>query len=55
MLSFFIFHFDFIKKEIDGQAMLLLQQSDLIRIMKIKLGPALKIFNHILKLKHSLN
>lgn len=42
-------------EEIDGQAMLLLQQSDLIRIMKIKLGPALKIFNHILKLKHSLN
>lgn len=42
-------------KEIDGPALLLMQQSDLIRIMKIKLGPAIKIFNYILKLKHSLN
>lgn len=40
-------------QEIDGQALLLMQQSDLIRIMKIKLGPALKIFNYILKLKNS--
>lgn len=38
-------------KEIDGEALLLIQEEDLISLMNIKLGPAVKIFNYILKLK----
>nr|XP_043873569.1 lethal(3)malignant brain tumor-like protein 4 [Solea senegalensis] len=39
-------------EQIDGRAFLLLTQSDMIRIMSIKLGPALKIYNSILMFKH---
>lgn len=40
-------------EEIDGNAFLLLTQCDIIRLMSIKLGPALKIYNAILMFKHS--
>uniref|UniRef100_A0A673INM6 L3MBTL histone methyl-lysine binding protein 1a n=2 Tax=Sinocyclocheilus rhinocerous TaxID=307959 RepID=A0A673INM6_9TELE len=36
---------------IDGEAFLLLTQNDIVKIMNIKLGPALKIHNAILMLK----
>ncbi|XP_031574253.1 lethal(3)malignant brain tumor-like protein 3 [Actinia tenebrosa] len=39
----------FEEQEIDGEAFLLLTQPDIVNIMKIKLGPALKIFNSIPK------
>ena len=44
-----------INKEIDGEALQLISQSDLVKLMKIKLGPALKIWNYILKLKDLSN
>uniref|UniRef100_A0A8B9HF91 L3MBTL histone methyl-lysine binding protein 1b n=1 Tax=Astyanax mexicanus TaxID=7994 RepID=A0A8B9HF91_ASTMX len=37
--------------QIDGEAFLLLTQSDIVKILSIKLGPALKIYNCILMLK----
>ncbi|KAL9953264.1 hypothetical protein ACROYT_G040653 [Oculina patagonica] len=40
----------FIDQQIDGEAFLLLNQSDIVNILKIKLGPALKIYNTIPKL-----
>uniref|UniRef100_A0A8C9XRM9 SAM domain-containing protein n=1 Tax=Sander lucioperca TaxID=283035 RepID=A0A8C9XRM9_SANLU len=39
-------------EHIDGRAFLLLTQRDIVRIMAIKLGPALKIYNCILMFKH---
>lgn len=36
---------------IDGEAFLLLTQNDIVKIMNIKLGPALKIHNAILMFK----
>ncbi|XP_005112062.1 lethal(3)malignant brain tumor-like protein 1 [Aplysia californica] len=38
-------------EEIDGDSFLLLQQSDLMNFLNIKLGPAVKIFNSILVFK----
>ncbi|XP_036831628.1 lethal(3)malignant brain tumor-like protein 3 isoform X1 [Oncorhynchus mykiss] len=38
-------------EQIDGEAFLLLTQVDLVRIMSIKLGPAIKIYNSILMFK----
>ncbi|XP_028289311.1 lethal(3)malignant brain tumor-like protein 4 [Parambassis ranga] len=43
----------FREEQIDGRAFLLLTQRDIIRIMSIKLGPALKIYNSILMFKHA--
>lgn len=40
-------------QQIDGRAFLLLTQRDIVRIMSIKLGPALKIYNSILMFKHT--
>ncbi|KAM7369503.1 hypothetical protein PAMP_010822 [Pampus punctatissimus] len=40
-------------EQIDGRAFLLLTQRDIVRIMSIKLGPALKIYNSILMFKHT--
>jgi len=40
----------FSEQQIDGEAFLLLDQSDIVNILKIKLGPALKIFNTIPKI-----
>uniref|UniRef100_A0A673M281 Lethal(3)malignant brain tumor-like protein 4 n=1 Tax=Sinocyclocheilus rhinocerous TaxID=307959 RepID=A0A673M281_9TELE len=44
----------FRKEQIDGEAFLLLTQSDIVKILSIKLGPALKIYNSILMLKSTL-
>lgn len=44
----------FINENIDGEAFLLLKQSDLIEILKLKLGPSLKIFNSILTFRELL-
>ncbi|XP_071836308.1 lethal(3)malignant brain tumor-like protein 4 isoform X2 [Apostichopus japonicus] len=41
----------FAEEQIDGEAFLLLNQSDIVKIMSVKLGPALKIYNAILILK----
>ncbi|XP_060769581.1 lethal(3)malignant brain tumor-like protein 3 isoform X2 [Neoarius graeffei] len=41
----------FRKEQIDGEAFLLLTQTDLVKILSMKLGPALKIFNSILMFK----
>ncbi|XP_048453000.1 lethal(3)malignant brain tumor-like protein 3 [Rhincodon typus] len=38
-------------EQIDGEALLLLTQTDIVKIMSIKLGPALKIYNSILMFK----
>ncbi|XP_072027076.1 LOW QUALITY PROTEIN: lethal(3)malignant brain tumor-like protein 4 [Amphiura filiformis] len=43
----------FSDEQIDGEAFLLLTQTDIVKIMSIKLGPALKIYNAILILKSS--
>ncbi|XP_034021659.1 lethal(3)malignant brain tumor-like protein 1 [Thalassophryne amazonica] len=40
-------------EQIDGRAFLLLTQRDIISIMSIKLGPALKIYNSILMFRHT--
>ncbi|XP_039271811.2 lethal(3)malignant brain tumor-like protein 4 [Styela clava] len=38
-------------EEIDGEAMLLLTQTDIAKVLNIKLGPAVKIYNAILLVK----
>ncbi|XP_010883045.1 lethal(3)malignant brain tumor-like protein 4 isoform X2 [Esox lucius] len=40
-------------EQIDGEAFLLLTQADIVKILSIKLGPALKIYNAILMLKNA--
>ncbi|KAM8870851.1 lethal(3)malignant brain tumor-like protein 4 isoform 5-T7 [Spinachia spinachia] len=40
-------------EQIDGEAFLLLTQGDIVKILTIKLGPALKIYNSILMLKNA--
>uniref|UniRef100_A0A8C7PN92 L3MBTL histone methyl-lysine binding protein 4 n=1 Tax=Oncorhynchus mykiss TaxID=8022 RepID=A0A8C7PN92_ONCMY len=40
-------------EQIDGKALLLLTQRDIVKIMSVKLGPALKIYNSILMFKHA--
>lgn len=44
---------DFESHEIDGQALLLLNENHLVQTMKIKLGPALKIMKKIEEIKNS--
>ncbi|KAK3773558.1 hypothetical protein RRG08_022269 [Elysia crispata] len=41
----------FLEQEVDGDSLLLLQQSDLLNFLHIKLGPAIKIFNSILAVR----
>lgn len=41
----------FVEEEIDGEAMLLLTQADISKVLKIKLGPAIKIYNAVLLVK----
>ncbi|XP_069126496.1 lethal(3)malignant brain tumor-like protein 3 isoform X2 [Argopecten irradians] len=42
-------------EQIDGEAFMLITQTDIVKIMNVKLGPALKIFNSILMFKNSLD
>ncbi|KAK3601541.1 hypothetical protein CHS0354_027682 [Potamilus streckersoni] len=44
----------FREEQIDGEAFLLLTQTDIVKIMNIRLGPALKIYNSIMMFKNSL-
>ncbi|XP_028920308.1 lethal(3)malignant brain tumor-like protein 4 [Ornithorhynchus anatinus] len=44
---------DFQKEQIDGRAFLLLTQTDIVKVMNIKLGPALKIYNSILMFRNA--
>ncbi|XP_010894934.2 lethal(3)malignant brain tumor-like protein 4 [Esox lucius] len=43
----------FKEEQIDGKAFLLLTQRDIVKIMSVKLGPALKIYNSILMFKQA--
>ncbi|XP_028659569.1 lethal(3)malignant brain tumor-like protein 4 isoform X2 [Erpetoichthys calabaricus] len=43
----------FKEEQIDGKAFLLLTQADIVKIMSVKLGPALKIYNSILMFKNA--
>lgn len=45
----------FKEEQIDGEAFLLMTQTDIVKIMNIKLGPALKIYNSILMFKNSID
>ncbi|KAH3721050.1 histone acetyltransferase KAT6B-like isoform X2 [Dreissena polymorpha] len=38
-------------QEIDGQSLLLLKRSDVLQGLSLRLGPALKIYNHVMKLQ----
>lgn len=40
-----------IEEEIDGEAFLLLTQADLVKLLGLKLGPAIKLYNAILLIK----
>nr|XP_015208913.1 PREDICTED: lethal(3)malignant brain tumor-like protein 4 [Lepisosteus oculatus] len=40
-------------EQIDGEAFLLMTQTDIVKIMNIKLGPALKIYNSILMFQYA--
>lgn len=42
-------------EEIDGVSLYLLERDDVIRRFKIKLGPAIKIYRHILELKKKID
>jgi hypothetical protein len=43
-------------KLIDGEAFLLLNQNDIVKILGLKLGPAIKIYNSILVIRdNSIN
>ena len=46
---------NFKAQHIDGEAFLLLDQTDIVKILGVKLGPAIKIFNSILMLKRTLD
>uniref|UniRef100_A0A4W3K864 Lethal(3)malignant brain tumor-like protein 4 n=2 Tax=Callorhinchus milii TaxID=7868 RepID=A0A4W3K864_CALMI len=43
----------FREEQIDGEAFLLLTQMDMVKILSIKLGPALKIYNSIVMFKNA--
>ena len=45
-----VFH-RILEEEIDGEAFLLLTQTDLVKMLGLKLGPAIKIFNSILLIR----
>ena len=51
LISDILLYFFFLSlfQQIDGEGFLLLTQNDIVNILKIKLGPALKIFNTIPK------
>ncbi|KAG2461059.1 SRSF4 factor, partial [Polypterus senegalus] len=46
-------HASIFRNEIDGEAFLLLTQADIVKILSVKLGPALKIYNAILMFKNA--
>ena len=38
-------------QEIDGQSLLLMKRSDVLTGLSIRLGPALKMYQHVMKLQ----
>jgi hypothetical protein len=59
MVKMFIEHlgfpelsYKFKEQEIDGQSLLLLRREDVLQLLKLKVGPALKLYNRILKLQN---
>ncbi|KAM5219561.1 LOW QUALITY PROTEIN: lethal(3)malignant brain tumor-like protein 4 [Hipposideros larvatus] len=48
----FLFVFIYYMQQIDGKAFLLLTQMDIVKVMKVKLGPALKIYNSVLMFRN---
>ncbi|XP_015261134.1 PREDICTED: lethal(3)malignant brain tumor-like protein 1 [Gekko japonicus] len=53
ILLYFLDEESHVKLMIDGEAFLLLTQADIVKIMSVKLGPALKIYNAILMFKNA--
>ena len=49
MIVFFLF------QQIDGEAFLLMNQQDIVKVLNVKLGPALKIYNSILTIKNNVD
>ena len=41
----------FLEEEIDGEAFLMLTQTDLVKMLGLKLGPALKILNTLVMIR----
>lgn len=41
----------FFLQEIDGQSLLLMKRSDVLTGLSIRLGPALKMYQHVMKLQ----
>lgn len=41
----------FFLQEIDGRSLLLMKRIDVLTSLKLKLGPALKIYRHVVKLQ----
>ena len=41
-------------QQVDGEAFLLLTQADIVKVLSIKLGPALKIYNSIVMFKNNV-
>jgi hypothetical protein len=42
-----------VEEEIDGEALLLMTQSDFVKMLGLKLGPAIKVFNALLLIKQA--
>jgi hypothetical protein len=45
----------FRKAEIDGEALLSLSQRDLIDVLNVKIGPAIKLYNIIILLRRKVS
>lgn len=45
----------FLNHCIDGDSLLMLTQEDLVDILEFKLGPAIKLYNSIILLRHSIS
>jgi SAM domain (Sterile alpha motif). len=41
-------------QQIDGEALLMMAQNDLVQYMKMKLGPAIKLYNSIVLLRQRI-
>lgn len=51
MHSSIFLDFFFFLQEIDGQSLLLMKRSDVLTGLSIRLGPALKMYQHVMKLQ----
>lgn len=45
--------FCYLLQQIDGESFLLLTQADIVQILRVKLGPAIKIYNSIQMIKNN--